>query len=81
MIYSWSAGNTGGETKKKVTNGILLIGQCAGNVHSKTSPSELIANPGQVLGPNLYTTEEAPLYRRGLLSKYGILRCAICAKY
>ncbi|KAI9045787.1 putative MFS transporter [Aspergillus affinis] len=56
MIYSWSAGNTGGETKKKVTNGILLIGQCAGNV----------------LGPNLYTTEEAPLYRRGLLSNLAM---------
>jgi hypothetical protein len=25
--------------------------------------------PTQVLGPNLYTTNEAPLYRRGLLSK------------
>ncbi|KAK1141257.1 hypothetical protein N8T08_009296 [Aspergillus melleus] len=56
MIYSWSAGNTGGETKKKVINGILLIGQCAGNV----------------LGPNLYTTEEAPLYRRGLLSNLAM---------
>lgn len=32
MIYSWAAGNTAGETKKKVTNGILLVGQCAGNV-------------------------------------------------
>lgn len=25
--------------------------------------------PGQVLGPNLYTTEDAPLYTSGLLSK------------
>ncbi|CAG8895303.1 unnamed protein product [Penicillium egyptiacum] len=53
LIYSWSAGNTAGETKKKVTTAILYVGQCAGNV----------------LGPNLYTTNEAPLYRRGLLSK------------
>ncbi|KAI9373385.1 major facilitator superfamily domain-containing protein [Aspergillus egyptiacus] len=56
MVYSWAAGNTAGETKKKVTNGILLVGQCAGNV----------------VGPNLYTTEEAPGYRRGLLSNHSL---------
>lgn len=32
LIYSWSAANTGGETKKKVTTGILIVGQCVGNV-------------------------------------------------
>ncbi|PYI04882.1 MFS transporter [Aspergillus sclerotiicarbonarius CBS 121057] len=56
LIYSWSAGNTAGETKKKIVNGVLLIGQCAGNV----------------LGSNLYTTNEAPLYRRGLLSNLAM---------
>ncbi|KAB8070925.1 major facilitator superfamily domain-containing protein [Aspergillus leporis] len=56
MIYSWSAGNTAGETKKKITNGIVLVGQCAGNV----------------LGSNLYTTTDAPLYRRGLLSNLAM---------
>jgi len=56
LIYSWSAGNTAGETKKKVTTAFLFIFQCAGNV----------------LGPNLYTTEEAPLYRRGLLSNLAL---------
>ncbi|KAB8238014.1 putative MFS transporter [Aspergillus alliaceus] len=56
MIYSWSAGNTAGETKKKVVNGVLLVGQCAGNV----------------LGSNLYTTADAPLYRRGLLSNLAM---------
>ncbi|KAE8419810.1 major facilitator superfamily domain-containing protein [Aspergillus pseudocaelatus] len=56
MIYSWSAGNTAGETKKKIVNGIVLIGQCAGNV----------------LGSNLYTTTDAPLYRRGLLSNLAM---------
>jgi hypothetical protein len=53
LIYSWSAGNTAGETKKKITTGALFVAQCAGNV----------------LGPNLYTTGEAPLYHRGLTSK------------
>ncbi|PWY76268.1 MFS general substrate transporter [Aspergillus heteromorphus CBS 117.55] len=56
LIYSWSAGNTAGETKKKVVNGVVLVGQCAGNV----------------LGSNLYTTNEAPLYRRGLLSNLAM---------
>ena len=52
LIYSWSAANTAGETKKKVTTGALFMCQCAGNV----------------VGPTLYTTDEAPLYRRGLIS-------------
>ncbi|KAF9892753.1 hypothetical protein FE257_001155 [Aspergillus nanangensis] len=70
LIYSWSAANTAGETKKKITNGILLIGQCAGNV----------------VGPNLYTTEEAPLYRRGLQSNLAmfcvlILLCSLTMAY
>ncbi|KAJ5672255.1 hypothetical protein N7507_001382 [Penicillium longicatenatum] len=56
LIYSWSAANTAGETKKKVTTGILLVGQCVGNI----------------IGPNLYTTEEAPLYHRGLLSNLSL---------
>lgn len=56
LIYSWSAANTAGETKKKVTTGFLFVFQCAGNV----------------LGPNLYTTGEAPLYRRGLLSNLAL---------
>jgi hypothetical protein len=70
MVYSWAAGNTAGETKKKVINGILLVGQCAGNVRTQTPP-HLTSNADrqQVVGPNLYTTDEAPGYRRGLLSK------------
>ena len=56
LIYSWSAGNTAGETKKKVTTGFLFVFQSAGNV----------------LGPNLYTTGDAPLYHRGLLSNLAL---------
>lgn len=52
MIYSWSGQNTGGDTKRKVTTGILFVGASAGNV----------------IGPHLYTTAEAPRYTRGLLS-------------
>ncbi|KAJ5677652.1 uncharacterized protein N7477_003285 [Penicillium maclennaniae] len=56
LIYSWSAANTAGETKKKVTTGILLVGQCVGNI----------------IGPTLYTTEEKPLYHRGLTADLSL---------
>lgn len=52
LVYSWSAGNTAGETKKKVTTGALFIAQSAGNI----------------LGPNLYKPSDKPLYHRGLIS-------------
>ncbi|KAJ7646815.1 MFS general substrate transporter [Roridomyces roridus] len=52
LIYTWSSQNTAGHTKKTLTTGILFIGQSAGNI----------------LGPFLYTTEQAPLYHRGLTS-------------
>jgi hypothetical protein len=52
LIYSWSGQNTGGDTKRKVTTGILFVGASAGNV----------------IGPHFYTTAEAPRYTRGLLS-------------
>ncbi|KAJ6183699.1 hypothetical protein N7519_005000 [Penicillium mononematosum] len=75
LIYSWSAANTAGETKKKVTTAILYVGQCAGNVCSTLRPHIGLPPdilPTQVLGPNLYTTNEAPLYRRGLLSNLAM---------
>ncbi|PYH41528.1 putative MFS transporter [Aspergillus saccharolyticus JOP 1030-1] len=70
LIYSWSAANTAGETKKKIVNGIVLVGQCAGNV----------------LGSNLYTTTDAPLYRRGLRSNLAmfcvlVLLCILNTAY
>ncbi|KAJ5369024.1 Major facilitator superfamily domain general substrate transporter [Penicillium cataractarum] len=52
MLYAWQAQNTAGETKKKCTSGIVFIGMCAGNV----------------IGPLLYSTDEAPLYRTGLIA-------------
>lgn len=50
LIYSWSGQNTAGDTKRKVTTGILFVGASAGNI----------------IGPNLYTISEAPHYTRGL---------------
>ncbi|KAK6856089.1 allantoate permease [Apiospora arundinis] len=52
LIYSWSAQNTAGDTKRKVTSAIIFIGQSVGNI----------------VGPQLYTPSEAPAYSRGLTS-------------
>lgn len=51
-MYSWSAANTAGETKKKCTSAIIFIGQSVGNI----------------IGPLLYRPSEAPEYFRGLQS-------------
>ncbi|RDW88008.1 hypothetical protein BP6252_00040 [Coleophoma cylindrospora] len=56
LIYSWSSQNTAGETKKKTTTALLFIGQSAGNI----------------VGPHLYTTQEAPRYTRGLTSNLAL---------
>ena len=52
LIYSWSGQNTAGDTKRKCTTGLLFVGACLGNI----------------TGPHLYRTDEAPGYRRGLIS-------------
>ncbi|CAG8184013.1 unnamed protein product [Penicillium olsonii] len=52
MLYAWQAQNTAGDTKKKCTSGIVFVGMCAGNV----------------IGPLLFSTDDAPLYRTGLIA-------------
>ncbi|KAI0015531.1 allantoate permease [Xylariomycetidae sp. FL0641] len=52
MVYTWSAQNTGGDTKKKTSSAIMFMGMCTGNI----------------IGPLLYTTKDAPLYRTGLIA-------------
>jgi hypothetical protein len=52
MLYAWQAQNTAGDTKKKCTSGVVFVGMCAGNV----------------IGPLLFSTEDAPLYRKGLIA-------------
>lgn len=52
MLFNWQAVNSGGDTKKKCTSAVVFIGMCAGNV----------------IGPLLYSTDQAPLYRAGLIS-------------
>lgn len=52
LIYAWQAQNTGGDTKKKCTSAMVFIGMCTGNV----------------IGPLLYSTNDAPLYRPGLIA-------------
>ncbi|OTA08250.1 hypothetical protein A9Z42_0091930 [Trichoderma parareesei] len=50
LIYSWSAQNTAGDTKRKCTSAMVFIGSSAGNI----------------FGPLLFTPDEAPAYSRGL---------------
>lgn len=52
LIYAWQAQNTAGDTKKKCTSGMVFIGMCTGNV----------------IGPLLFSIDDAPLYRTGLIS-------------
>ncbi|OTB05151.1 hypothetical protein M426DRAFT_57407 [Hypoxylon sp. CI-4A] len=52
MVYAWSAQNTGGDTKKKTSSATMFMGMCTGNV----------------IGPLLYNTKDAPLYRPGLIA-------------
>ncbi|EIN09349.1 MFS general substrate transporter [Punctularia strigosozonata HHB-11173 SS5] len=52
MLYTWSSQNTAGHTKKLCTTGMIFVAQCAGNI----------------LGPQLYQSKDAPVYRRGLIA-------------
>ena len=52
MLYTWSAQNTAGHTKKTCTTGIIFVAQCVGNI----------------IGPLLYKTEDKPYYRKGLIA-------------
>lgn len=52
LVYAWHIQNTAGDTKRKCTSAVVFIGMCAGNV----------------IGPLLYSTDQAPEYRPGLIS-------------
>ncbi|KAH7086385.1 major facilitator superfamily domain-containing protein [Paraphoma chrysanthemicola] len=52
IIYAWHVQNTAGDTKKKCTSAMVFVGMCTGNV----------------IGPLLYSVDDAPLYRPGLIA-------------
>ncbi|KAF4484949.1 putative transporter [Colletotrichum fructicola Nara gc5] len=52
IIFTWQVQNTAGDTKKKTTSAVVFIGMCVGNI----------------IGPLLYSVDDAPLYRPGLIS-------------
>lgn len=56
LIYAWSAQNTAGDTKRKCTTALIFIGACAGNM----------------VGPLLYSPDEAPSYSRGLRTNLAL---------
>lgn len=70
LVYAWEAQNTAGDTKRKCTSAVVLIGMCTGNVCCNPVG---IFPPGtdmilQVIGPQLYSLDQAPEYRPGLIS-------------
>ncbi|KIM81601.1 hypothetical protein PILCRDRAFT_821381 [Piloderma croceum F 1598] len=50
LLYSWSNLNAAGHTKKVTTTAVLFVAQCVGNI----------------VGPQVYKTSEAPFYHTGL---------------
>ncbi|RBR23988.1 uncharacterized protein FIESC28_03298 [Fusarium coffeatum] len=56
LIYSWSAQNTAGDTKRKTTSALIFISASAGNI----------------VGPLLYSPGEAPAYTRGLRANLAL---------
>lgn len=62
LIYSWSAQNTAGDTKRKSTSALVFIGASAGNI----------------VGPLLYSPEDAPGYSSGLRVNLGLYVMVMC---
>ncbi|KAH7318064.1 allantoate permease [Stachybotrys elegans] len=56
LIYSWSAQNTAGDTKRKVNTAIIFIGQSVGNI----------------IGPLLFRPSERPRYARGVTANLAL---------
>ncbi|KAH7143625.1 major facilitator superfamily domain-containing protein [Dactylonectria macrodidyma] len=68
LIYTWSAQNTAGDTKRKSTSALVFIGASAGNI----------------VGPLLYSPEDAPNYSSGLranLALYVLIVCLVVATW
>jgi len=56
LIYTWHVQNTAGDTKRKVTTGMVFIGMCTGNI----------------IGPLLYSADQKPLYRKGITANLAM---------
>jgi len=52
MLYAWGSQNTAGHTKKLCVTGLMFVAQCVGNI----------------VGPLLYKTDDAPFYSNGLVA-------------
>ncbi|KAK4550107.1 hypothetical protein LTR36_003074 [Oleoguttula mirabilis] len=63
MILSMSTANTAGHTKKVVTNAVLFLGYCTGNI----------------AGPFFYKTAQAPRYQLGIWSMIVSHLLEVCA--
>lgn len=62
LVFSWAFANTAGHTKKTTTTGILYIGLTVGNIG----------------GPFVYYSSEAPYYHTGLTANLVVV-CVLAA--
>ena len=42
LVYAWEAQNTAGDTKRKCTSAVVLIGMCTGNVCFPLTPRYIL---------------------------------------
>nr|WVH01934.1 allantoate transporter [Naematelia aurantialba] len=62
LLYTWANSNAGGTTKRVVTFAFMFALQCTGNI----------------IGPQVYLTREAPYYHTGLYVDVGCWSCLCC---
>ncbi|KAI0009019.1 putative MFS allantoate transporter [Xylariaceae sp. FL0662B] len=68
LILSLQTANTAGHTKKVVTNAVLFLGYCTGNVRVETPFLPLSMLPLYIVGPFFYLTSQTPYYELGIWS-------------
>ncbi|GJN79989.1 MFS transporter [Purpureocillium lilacinum] len=62
LLISWIVGNTAGTTKSSATLALFQVGSSAGNI----------------IGPLLFNSDDAPLYHRGLRAILGVFVAFLC---
>jgi hypothetical protein len=81
LLYAWANLNAGGTTKRVLTTATLFVAQCAGNVCNPARSHCLSLTLPQIIGPQVYLTREAPVYKTGLtvdIIAWGLLFTLIC---
>ncbi|KAJ7873888.1 MFS general substrate transporter [Mycena olivaceomarginata] len=81
LIYTWSSQNTAGTYQENSDNRwifLIIVLSPACLMHDTTGILFVGQSAGNILGPFLYTTDQAPLYRKGLTSSLGCFAALGC---